>query len=114
MGPRATLRNAAGLLAIAASLALASPGVNVVRAEPTGLVDRTAPARSGERSAPVAGVPARPDTDAFLRELRRKYASPQAERPKRSEGEWVVLNSRGYNYGPPPGLVNEPPPPPPR
>lgn len=110
MGPRVTVRNAAGLLALAASLALASPGVNVVRAEPGRQVDQAATARAGHCPAPTAEAPAQPDTKGFVTDLRREHASPYKKLPNRPDGQWVVLNTQGYNYGPPRGLANEPPP----
>jgi len=110
MRPRVTIRNAVGLLALAASLALASPGVNVVRAEPERPGDHAATARAGECPAPNAEAAAQPGVARFVTDVRREHASPSKKLPKRPDGESVVLNTQGYNYGPPRGHANEPPP----
>lgn len=78
-----------GLLSLLASIALLSPGVRVVRAEPA--------------LAQVAGQCGSSDTgsdaevEAFVESLRRKHA-----RSADATDEVVALNNRGYNYGPPP------------
>jgi hypothetical protein len=76
MGPRATVCNAAGLLALAASLALASPGVNVVRSEPERRVEDSAAAPADTRPAPVAEEMAQPGAGRRLVELRREPKRP--------------------------------------
>lgn len=85
-----SLVNGIGLLALAASFALASPGVKVVRAET--LASEEAPAmcaaeaeRKHSKDAAIAG---------FLDTLR----SRQQERGLRLRPEVVMLNNRGYNY----------------
>lgn len=84
----------AGCIALAAMLAIASPGVRAVRAEDT--------ASAGTCSA---GQPARLDAEVqvFLAELRREQ-QPRVGSDPRGAGI-VVLNNRGYNYGPPPGML---------
>lgn len=103
MGPLSRIRTAAGLLALGASIALASPGVNVVRAAPQ---DAPEPARAAAAqcgAARVAATPVDPQVDAFLDQLRRQHARSQFPAAD-ADGEWVVLNSRGYNYGPAKGI----------
>ena len=102
MGTWTTLRNTVGMLALGASLLLASPGVQVVRAE----ADPAPPAaRDTQAAAPDANL------DAFVEQLRRDHAKPDGPvrvkregnrlvLPKRTDRSHVVLNTRGYNYGP--------------
>ncbi|MEE2678416.1 MAG: hypothetical protein VX546_07565 [Myxococcota bacterium] len=73
-----------GLLSLAASLALLSPGV---RAEPA--------TEAGSCRASTSSSDA--EVQAFVEHLRRER-SVSAD----SAGEIVALNNRGYNYGPPP------------
>ena len=90
------LRNGFGLLALAASFALASPGVNVVKAEVV------AEHVSAEQCSAAADP--RRSTDAelakFLEELRQQ---PDLAEAANAEGV-VMLNNRGYNYGPARGI----------
>ena len=99
MEPRSTLRNTVGLLALGVSLALASPGVNVVRAEPSKPATQAAAPGSAECSAPAA-VPANPTAEDVVVQLHREHETPSQKLPGRSDGDFVVLNTRGYNYGP--------------
>lgn len=110
MGTRTRIRNTVGLVALGASLALASLGVNTVRAEPQGRTADAAPIRSAECPVPGTAAPAAPGTDAFVGQLRREHASPYRKVGNRPDGEWVVLNTRGYNYGPPRGTAPGPAP----
>lgn len=75
---------ALGLLSLAASLALLSPGV---RAEP--LSD------AGSCRSSAAGSDA--EVEAFVERLRRERGPSVG-----SAEDVVALNNRGYNYGPPP------------
>ena len=103
MGPLSRIRNAAGLLALGASIALASPGVDVVRAAPgdTARVPaQAAPAQCG--AARAAATPVDPQVNAFLAELRQQQARFPAAGV--SDDGFVVLNNRGYNYGPANGI----------
>ncbi len=91
MRPTSRLGTGLGLIALAASFALASPGVKIVHAET--LAAEEAPAqchaaaeRQHSKDAQLA---------AFLDQLRSQQ--PRGERP-----EIVLLNNRGYNYGPVP------------
>ena len=95
MRPFERLAHAVGILGLAAFLALASPGVRSVRAEPTA-------AAQCDLSKPLGQEDA--DLERFLAELRRDYGTrARAGNPDRPEV--VVLNGRGYNYGPTPGLT---------
>jgi hypothetical protein len=102
MGTWETLRNKVGLLALGASLLLASPGVQVVRAEAD-------PAPPAARDAEAAARDA--DVAAFPESLRCEQAKPGRTAgarldgtsillPKRTDQDHIVLNTRGYNYGP--------------
>lgn len=99
MEPWSTLRNSVGLLALGVSLALASPGVNVVRAEPAKPAAQATAAGSAECPAPAA-IPAKPASEEFVVQLRRDQLTGAQQREGRSDGDFVVLNTRGYNYGP--------------
>jgi hypothetical protein len=88
----ARLGNGIGLIALAASFALASPGVKIVQAET--LASHEPAAQCGAADEPRASVDA--DLEAFLSQLRSENPQTGAgDRPK-----IVVLNNRGYNYGP--------------
>jgi len=101
-------RNLFGLLAIAASLALASPGVNVVQAgsEAEG---QPGPANAATCEAPVEGAA----VEAVVRDLRRGEAARPPGAGVPGDHEIVTLNTRGYNYGPhnlaPPETPEQPP-----
>lgn len=102
MGTRTTIRNTVGLLALGASLALASPGVNIVRAESAGAVAQGEQAPGAQCSGSGPAGPVDHEFEAFVDQVRREHARAQAD-AGRSDGEFVVLNNRGYNYGPPRG-----------
>lgn len=89
-------RNTLGILAVLASLALASPGVRVVKAEP---VAASASEAGGQCPAADAGAAARASqVQDFLARVRAEQA--QAGQPGESDGpNIIVLNNRGYNYG---------------
>jgi hypothetical protein len=78
-------------------LALSSPGVRAVRADP-GLVSELAPGPSCSAESADA-------TDAVLRaaleQARLRAGERAAARTQAGEQEPVALNNRGYNYGPP-------------
>ena len=86
------LGNGIALIALAASFALASPGVNLVRAET--LAAQEAPAQCHAAAERQHSKDA--ELAAFLDHLRSQQPQPaRGERP-----DVVVLNNRGYNYGP--------------
>ncbi|MBW2268522.1 MAG: hypothetical protein JRH16_08085 [Deltaproteobacteria bacterium] len=85
------LGNGLGLLALAASFALASPGVNVVRADTVA----AQPARSQCQAAGERDQRKDPEVAAFLERLRAARVQPAAS----DDPSIVILNNRGYNYG---------------
>ncbi len=92
MGAFARIRTGLGIVALTATFALASPGVKTVRAE-------EAVAGQCSASQPTSSDA---ETQAFLESVRREQLARQ-----RSGGERpavVMLNNRGYNYGPPPAI----------
>ena len=97
MGSGSRIRNTVGLLALGASIALASPGVNAVRAEAEGPVAQAAPGGQCSASGPAASIDA--EIEAAIEQLRLQQADQNA-----SDSDLVVLNNRGYNYGPPRGI----------
>lgn len=94
------LGNGLGLLALAVSFALASPGVSVVRAETV-----AAEAAPSQCNAGLRRQSQDAKTDAFVEQLRRQHGSVRAAAPTGETQRFVVLNNRGYNYGPPPGVA---------
>lgn len=113
------LGNIAGLAVVVAALALLSPGVRTVRAgdEPRLSIDpglaAVAQTRTGPKAAPAALAPsAAPPNAAGASPTPPSHPSvpvadvENAQRPGVSGVEIqpgiVVLNTRGYNYGPPP------------
>ena len=96
MQPLERAATIAGFLLVLAALLLASPGVQVVRAAEDGVAGGSSTA-AGASCAVAAPVSVDDQVEAFLAQLRgqRPSASLHAGAP-------VVVNSRGYNYGPPP------------
>lgn len=86
-------RTTPGLLAFIACFALASPSFD---AEPE--------PRGAEGGQCALSQPAKLDAEveAFVGELRRQQQASQE--PARQSGDVIVLNNRGYNYGPGPGI----------
>ena len=80
------VRNALGLSCLAATLLLTSPGVTIVRADETAKPSKvgaeTAVMQPAKQQAPTKRVPRAGDP------------APQAQQ------DAIVLNTRGYNYGP--------------
>lgn len=87
------LTNGIGLLALAASFALASPGVKVVRAET--LASEEAPAMC------AAEAEAKHSKDEAIAEFLDTMRSEPQVRAVQHRPEVVMLNNRGYNYGEP-------------
>lgn len=96
--------NGLGLLALAASFALASPGVNVVHAET--IAAQRAPEQC---NAALRRQGHDAKTDVFIEQLRVMHGTARANpaiAAVPADGEqFIVLNNRGYNYGPPPGVA---------
>jgi len=90
------IQTIAGCLALLGALVLASPGVRIARANPPVTGAPTAGEQCSSRE------PGRLDevVGEFLEELRREHAGQGSEQ---TNGV-VMLNNRGYNYGPPPGI----------
>lgn len=115
------LGNIAGLTVVVAALALLSPGVRTVRAgdEPRMSIDPGLAAAAQTRTSPAAAAAAAapapsPVTPSTANASQKPPSNPfipvddveDAQRPGVSGVEIqpgiVVLNTRGYNYGPPP------------
>ena len=86
-----------GLLAVSAALLLASPGVQVAPA----LADEGI---STNEPGPQCSANQQPGIDAEIEALLAKLRQEQAARLAADEDGPIVLNGRGYNYGPPPGI----------
>ena len=97
---------AVGFLALVGALVLASPGVEVARAD----LAQQGPACSSGPLGPQAGQD--PSLDAFLGQVRLQAAASTARESRTKDGD-VVLNNRGYNYSSrlsaPPGESGDPP-----
>lgn len=94
--------NTLGFLALAATFALASPGVSVVQAETVAERSDAAQCNAGQRRQSQDAK-----TDAFIEQLRTEHGSKAVADLARFAGaeRFQVLNNRGYNYGTPPGVA---------
>jgi hypothetical protein len=86
-----------GLLAVGAALLLASPGVRVAPAAADELVSTAEPGPQCSASQP-------PGADAEAEALIARLRQEQMARIAAGVDGPIVLNGRGYNYGPPPGI----------
>jgi hypothetical protein len=86
-----------GLLAVGAALLLASPGVRLAPALADELVSTAEP-------GPQCSVDDPPGADAEAQELLARLRQEQMARVAAGADSPIVLNGRGYNYGPPPGI----------
>ena len=86
-----------GLLAVAAALLLASPGVRVDPA----LAEEGV---STEEPGPQCTADQPPSADAKVQALIARLRQEQMARIAAGADGLIVLNGRGYNYGPPPGI----------
>lgn len=97
--PIARLRNVAGALAIAGTLALLSPGVSVeARADAgteNGRIVADGPACGGSQSESYEQTSVR--LEQWMAMLR---AAAAARQKPAADGEPVLLNNQGYRYGP--------------
>lgn len=92
MSVSSRLCNTLGLLSVLLSLALASPGVRVVKAEP--VADSPAGAQCPAAAADAAAQASQ--VQDFLARVRAEHGPAGGP----GEPDIVVLNNRGYNYGP--------------
>jgi hypothetical protein len=86
-----------GLLAMGAALLLASPGVRVAPA----LADEGI---STDETGPQCSADQQPGADAEVEALLARLRQEQMARVAAGADGLIVLNGRGYNYGPPPGI----------
>ncbi len=86
-----------GLLAMASALLLASPGVRMAPAVAEELVSTEEPGPQCTEGQPLG---ADATAEALIARLRQEQ---MAQAAAGADGV-IVLNGRGYNYGPPPGI----------
>lgn len=86
-----------GILAMAVILGLASPGVNAVRAGGDAAVP-SAPDQCSLSTEAGPAVSADAQVEAFIRQVKRQQRARMAGG---APSEVILLNNRGYNYGPP-------------
>ena len=86
-----------GLLVVGAALLLASPGVRVAPAAADELVSTAEPGPQCSASQPRGA-------DAAVEELIARLRQEQMARIAAGADGPIVLNGRGFNYGPPPGI----------
>lgn len=86
-----------GVLAVSAALLLASPGVRMVPA----LADEGI---STDEPGPQCSADQQPGADAEVESLLAKLRQEQMARIAAGADGPIVLNGRGYYYGPPPGI----------
>ena len=79
-----------GSVVLTGALLLASPGVQVARADST-------PDRSGPVCSAALRQPRDPSLEMFLAGIRRQ-ADARSSSGRADSGGWVVLNNRGHNY----------------
>lgn len=111
------LGDVTGLVCLMASLSLLSPGVRAVRADDAALMSVdpelvAAAARAGRPEASpapalvapreAAPAPAAPASNPFVPVAEAERASRPGVSGVEIQPGVVVLNTRGYNYGPPP------------
>lgn len=105
MRPSMDVPTVLGTLAVLVTLSLSGPGVSVVRASDDALVSRDVVTPLPEDGPTCsAGAPA----DAVPAELQaimeRARLEALADAGNQSGPHGIVLNNRGYNYGPAPTL----------
>jgi hypothetical protein len=83
---------------MAATEGTTAPGVKLVRADDAD--PPPAPATASEPSCREDAPTAAPEVADLVARLREQVAAEA----KSSREDFVVLNNRGYNYGPPPSL----------
>jgi hypothetical protein len=91
------LKTIAGLLALLATFVLALPGVKAVRAE-----DWNEPIVSGDgpQCNPVTLEDEMAHSGAAMQQLQAKLAAQAAAEAGKGPNAPILLNNRGYNYGP--------------
>lgn len=97
MRPFEFAKFALGLLAVGAALLLASPGVRVTPALAEELVSTEEPGPQCSADQPLGADAQAEALIARLRQEQMARIGTGADGP-------IVLNGRGYNYGPPPGI----------
>ena len=107
MRPSLDHRTVCGTLALAATLLLSSPGVQVVRADdgaPLSSSHATPLPNDGPTCSAGAPDDAAPAQLAAMMERARleALAAAESQTAEEAEAHGVVLNNRGYNYGPAP------------
>jgi hypothetical protein len=88
-----------GSLAVAAMLALMSPGVTAVRADEATAFSGSQLEGATCEAGSVAGADEVLDTIRLVQHMQAQQLAEQPAGPPGS-GDFVVLNGRGYNYGP--------------
>ena len=101
MRPMRDVTTILGSLALAGTLALLSPGVQAVRAD-----DASDPAEASVASegptCEAGTVSGGQEIVEYLRHVQRLQVERMAARPDATDAahDFIVLNNRGYNYGP--------------
>ena len=88
-----------GCFALAATLLLTGPGVEIVSAD-----EVATPRVPITRHGPVCGEPADAEKGSRYAALLEALQREQAAQDMSHAGQPIPLNNRGYNYGPRPGL----------
>jgi hypothetical protein len=90
-----------GLLALLVTFVLALPGVKAVRAEGQLAAPSSSDGPQCSPSDPKASIA---HSGASMDQLQARIEAQVAARGGSAEGMPILLNNRGYNYGPPPGV----------
>jgi hypothetical protein len=101
MRPLYDLATILGSLALAGTLVLLSPGVRAVRADDASAPTASSLAADGP-TCEAGTVSGGQEVEAILQQIQRRQLEQMAASPNAPDagGGFVVLNNRGYNYGP--------------
>ncbi len=100
MRPLRDLTTILGSLALVGTLVLLSPGVRAVRADDAAPPSESSLAADGP-TCEAGTVSGGQETVEYLQHIQRLQLEQMAKSPDTAAGGgFVVLNNRGYNYGP--------------
>jgi hypothetical protein len=101
MRPFPDMTTILGSLALVGTLALLSPGVQAVRADDDATPAESSLAADGP-TCEAGAVSGGQEIAEFLQHIQRLQREQMAASPDATDagGDFVVLNNRGYNYGP--------------
>jgi hypothetical protein len=99
MQPSRDVTTILGSLALVGTLVLLSPGVRAVRADAAAPPSESSLAADGP-TCEAGTVSGGEEVVEYLQHIQRLQLEQMATSPAAAGGGFVVLNNRGYNYGP--------------